>query len=130
MLIVPYPHSSSRLACRNGRFCTALISSGSAARTGAARRQAVMHSGSRRMARTTWEPEGGRATPCGRARGNQFSARMYALRPAGGVVRSTLAVALAATLAGGCALTDLGAPCPLPGVHSEVARPLHGRGYL
>ena len=90
-----------------------------------------MHSGSRRMARTTWEPEGGRATPCGRARGNQFSARMYALRPAGGVLRSTLAAALAmAALAGGCARTDLGAPCHLQDVNGAELRAQPGREYL
>src|SRR5258706_9609024 len=82
-----------------------------------------MHSGTRRMARTTWEPVGGRATPCGRGRGNQFSARMHALRPAGAVLRSTLAALLAAgALAGGCARTHPGAPFPPPDVNRAELR--------
>jgi hypothetical protein len=56
---------------------------------------------------------------------------MHALRPAGAVLRSTLAIALAtAALAGGCARTDLGAPCHLQDVNGAELRPQPGREYL
>jgi hypothetical protein len=56
---------------------------------------------------------------------------MHALRPARDVLRSTLAAALAAgALAGGCARTDLGAPCHLQDVNGAELRPQPGREYL
>jgi hypothetical protein len=56
---------------------------------------------------------------------------MHALRPAGAVLRSTLAALLAAgALAGGCARTDLGAPCHLQDVNGAELRIQPGREYL
>ena len=57
---------------------------------------------------------------------------MLAPLPAGRVLRSTLAGALAAGLfaAAGCARTDLGAPCHLQDANGAELRPQPGREYL
>jgi hypothetical protein len=56
---------------------------------------------------------------------------MHALRPARPVLRSTLAAAFAAAaLLGGCARTDLGAPCHLQDANGAELRPQPGREYL
>jgi hypothetical protein len=56
---------------------------------------------------------------------------MHAARPAGFVARQTLAaVALAMSVAAGCARTDLGAPCHLLDPNGAELQPQPGREYL
>jgi hypothetical protein len=57
---------------------------------------------------------------------------MHPLRPARPVLRSTLAGAFAALVlgSGGCARTDLGAPCHLQDANGAEMRPQPGREYL
>src|SRR5437660_10060068 len=132
MLIEPYAQSSKRFDARSGRFWTALISSGSARAAGASRHR-LKQSGSRRMARTTWEPAGGRAAPWGRRGVNQRSPGMHELLPAGSVARRTVGTsfwALALLLVAACARTDLGAPCHLQDPQGAELRPQPGREYL
>src|SRR4051794_7922023 len=78
------------------------------------------------MARTTWEPGCGRATPCPMGREAQiWSAMQPTARRVASVVLSTVAA-----LSFACARSDLGAPCHLQDVNGAELRPQPGREYL
>jgi len=122
MLISPYGEISSRPACRSGRFCTAVMvsaGSGVCARTAAAA-SAITDGNQKRMAPQNMGGALRRATPCGRAGGNQLCLawpRAHSRAADSPPRRAARA-------------SDLGAPCHVENAAGAELIPLPGRQYL